>query len=101
MKAMPTHAPAMLAINQAAVRIIGYKHILSYGVWMFAALSLVLLTMRAPLLPYGIFHVCTLIVLGVYFRWSFASERARMQISGSVRPLMPHHPKLKPESAFY
>lgn len=74
-KKMVRYAPAMIYINTYAMRISHYKHVLSYGLWVFGATSVALLFMRSELmwLMLGI----TLLMSALYWRWTYLSNHVR------------------------
>jgi|GEM_PF-1557741 len=76
-KKMVLNAPTMLRINQGAFKIAGYKHHLSYGVWMFSAMSFVLLSMRAPARLWVPILAINALLGFIYWRWTYLSNQIR------------------------
>ena len=74
-KKMVRNAPTMHVINQGAFKIAGYKHNISYGIWMFSALTFVLLYLKAPASNWVPMLLITLLLGGVYWRWTFLSNQ--------------------------
>ena len=86
-KKLVRNAPTMKVINQSAFKIAGYKHHLSYGIWMFSALTFVLLFLKAPASNWVPMLVVTLLLGGVYWRWTFLSNQVGdARISGQTCP---------------
>ena len=74
-KKLVRNAPTMKVINQSAFKIAGYKHHLSYGIWMFSALTFVLLFLKAPASNWVPMLAVALLLGGVYWRWTFLSNQ--------------------------
>lgn len=85
---MVVNPPAMARINPAVYQISEYKHRLSYGVWVFSGLSIVLLAMNAPLSNTVPIVIATLALAALYWRWSLAGMRIRdARVPGLQEPL--------------
>ena len=85
---MVRNPPAMARINPAVYQISEYKHRLSYGVWVFAGLSAVLVAMNAPLSNIVPMVMVTLALAALYWRWSLAGMRIRdARVPGLHEPL--------------
>lgn len=76
-KKMVLNAPTLLRINQGAFKISGYKHHLSYGVWMFSAMSFVLVSLRAPTSIWVPMLAINALLGFIYWRWTYLSNQIR------------------------
>ena len=74
---MPCYAPTGVFIGKESRRISTYKHHISYGIWMFGALAFVLLSLRAPAREWAPILAVTLLLGGLYWRWSYLSNQLR------------------------
>ena len=74
---MVCNAPTIAIINNASNVISNLKHHISYGVWVFSAVTFVLLAMRAPISYWAATLAAALTLGGLYWRWTFISNQLR------------------------
>lgn len=67
----------MLTINESVLRIIHWKHMLSYGVWVFCGLTIALLLSRAQTMMWMPIAAVSAALASLYWRWTFTYWRIR------------------------
>ena len=76
-KNMVRQSLTMQHINTQTFKVSRLKHHLSYGVWVFGAFSLVLLSMPAPSMISAPIVAVAILLGALYWRWTYLSNQIR------------------------